>query len=57
MSKKHCCKDCSHCSIEEMKCYPESRDCRVEYTLTEEDLVNYERCDFYKEKNNEETRQ
>ena len=42
------CKECKHCDIENKKCYPESRDCRKEYDLTDDDINNGGgRCDFY----------
>lgn len=54
---KYSCKNCIHCDIENKKCYPESKDCRGEYDLTDDDIYGvkdsctYEgRCDFYKEK-------
>lgn len=44
------CKECDHFCEEKMKCYPESRDCRKEYDLTELDIEEYSRCDFFDEK-------
>lgn len=47
---KHECRSCKHCDIENLKCYPESRDCESEYDLAREDLDNPEICDFYEER-------
>ena len=49
------CIDCICCNKEEMKCYPNSRDCEKKYELTEEDLYTEQKCDFAKrkEKSNE----
>lgn len=41
------CKDCIHCDIENHKCYPQSKDCCSEYDLTDDDINNPDRCDFY----------
>lgn len=45
------CIDCACCNIEEMKCYPNDEDCREEYNLEKEDLVNPAHCDFFIPKN------
>ena len=46
------CIDCEHCDAVNHKCYPESRDCKSEYDLTDEDIyqTSTERCDFYSPK-------
>ena len=46
--KKYKCIDCEHCNIAKKKCYPQSKDCEKEYTLTDDDINNYstKRCDF-----------
>lgn len=51
-SKEHRCKDYIHCDSDNLKCYPQSKDCRSEYDLTIEDIEKYtnDRCDFYREK-------
>ena len=41
------CIDCACCNVEEMKCYPNDRDCEGEYELTEKDLTTPARCDFF----------
>ena len=41
------CIDCACCSVEEMKCYPNSEDCEKEYNLTEDDLYINAECDFF----------
>lgn len=51
------CEQCKYCKhtfeqadsdIENKKCYPESKDCRKEYDLTDDDINNgVGRCDFY----------
>ena len=41
------CIECACCSVEEMKCYPNSKDCHNEYDLTEEDLTKPAYCDFF----------
>ncbi len=43
------CLDCKHCDVKEMKCYPESLDCKPEYDLDYEDIYEYHKnnCDFY----------
>lgn len=46
------CKECIHCDVENMKCYPESKDCRSEYSLTPYDIEKgTDRCDFFEYKN------
>lgn len=40
------CIECVNCSKDEMKCYPKSKDCSIEYNLSEEDLYTDEKCDF-----------
>lgn len=51
MSKiKRKCRNCTHCDIEELICRPNSKDCKVEYTLDEEDLDKEAPCDFYEDK-------
>ena len=44
------CTECTHCNVEEMKCFPESEDCKTEYDLTEHDLYAKARCDFAEKK-------
>ena len=46
------CIDCEHCDAANHKCYPESRDCKSEYDLTDEDIyqASTDRCDFYSAK-------
>ena len=48
--KKGKCKNCTHCDITNMKCYPQSKDCHKEYDLSEDDLETEDRCDFYERK-------
>lgn len=45
------CRNCIHCNIEEMKCYPESKDCEEVYLLEESDLDDTRRCDFFERRN------
>ena len=33
-----------------MKCFPESKDCKSEYNLKEEDFHKECNCDFFKQK-------
>ena len=41
------CIECTHCNVEELKCVPESKDCKKkEYDLTEQDLYIKAICDF-----------
>ena len=51
--KMYRCEDCRHCDVENLKCHPESRDCRAEYDLTFQDLRTSMRCDFYEPKGKE----
>ena len=44
------CVECTHCNEKEMKCFPESDDCRKEYDLTEHDLYTNAKCDFAEKK-------
>ena len=44
------CIECTHCNVEEMKCFPESEDCKTEYDLMEHDLYAKARCDFAEKK-------
>lgn len=44
------CIDCKNCDVENMKCYPKSKDCMPEYDLDEDDLTHVARCDFYRPK-------
>ena len=44
------CIECTHCNVEEMKCIPESEDCKKEYDLTEQDLYTKAICDFAEKK-------
>ena len=46
---KYKCIDCIHCDVKHKKCYPNSKDCRSEYDLTEDDIykLSDERCDFF----------
>lgn len=53
-SVKHKCRTCTHCDIQNLICRPNSKDCRSEYRLTEEDLDTAEPCDFYEEAESEE---
>lgn len=41
------CIDCACCNVEEMKCYPNDRDCLRVYDLEEEDLSTPAHCDFF----------
>lgn len=52
---KHKCLDCKHCDIEHMKCFPNSKDCRSEYNLNENDLKTENYCDFFEWKTNWKT--
>lgn len=51
---KHKCIDCIHCDVEHLKCRPGTKDCKVEYELSETDLITYDRCDFFFPKEDEE---
>ena len=44
------CIECTHCNVEEMRCFPKSEDCEKEYDLTEQDLYTKARCDFGEKK-------
>lgn len=44
------CALCVHADKEKMKCFPNSKDCRLEYDLTEEDFTEINRCDFFERK-------
>lgn len=44
------CNFCIHANREEMKCYPESEDCKSEYDLEESDFYTEARCDFFEDK-------
>lgn len=44
------CSNCKHANKNEMKCYPNSKDCRKEYDLEETDFYELKPCDFYEEK-------
>ena len=44
------CAYCTHANREEMKCYPESEDCKSEYDLEESDFENECNCDFFEER-------
>lgn len=44
------CIDCACCSVEEMKCYPNSKDCHAIYELDKEDLITPAKCDFFMRK-------
>ena len=46
------CIDCKHCDEDKRKCFPESKDCKSEYDLTDEDIyqMSTDRCDFYSPK-------
>ena len=46
-SKRVRCIDCACCSVEEMKCYPNSKDCHKVYDLSGEDLTELAKCDFF----------
>lgn len=46
MQKTMKCIECVHCNAEKMKCFPKSKDCGKEYTLTEQDLYTKAKCDF-----------
>ena len=41
------CAFCAHANKDEMKCYPESEDCKREYDLEEEDFHKECNCDFF----------
>lgn len=49
---RHCpgCGQCAHANKEQMKCFPESKDCKKEYDLEEEDFCKECNCDFFKQK-------
>lgn len=44
------CAYCEHADREEMKCFPNSSDCKKEYDLVEEDFHKECNCDFFKQK-------
>lgn len=44
------CAYCIHANHTEMKCYPESDDCKSEYDLTEADFHMKAYCDFFHSK-------
>ena len=44
------CIECTHCNVEEMRCFPNHKDCEKEYDLTEQDLYTKARCDFAEKK-------
>lgn len=46
-SKLERCSDCACCNVEEMKCYPNDRDCHAIYDLDKEDLMTPDHCDFF----------
>lgn len=49
MNKNLCvCSNCIHAN--EMKCYPNSKDCRKEYDLEETDFSELKPCDFFEER-------
>ena len=50
MKRRGKCIDCACCDVENLKCYPNDRDCMPEYDLNEEDLTSVARCDFFKPK-------
>lgn len=50
------CNDCKYADKEEMKCRPQSKDCRSEYDLEELDFVKLRCCDFYRRKEQENGR-
>ena len=53
MTKKRCsCNNCNHADMENMRCTPESKDCKSEYALEKSDFVELDSCDFYEEKVN-----
>ena len=46
------CGFCVHADKERMKCFPESKDCKKEYDLEEEDFIKECNCDFFKLRRN-----
>lgn len=44
------CNFCIHADKENMKCFPNSKDCAYEYDLKEEDFKKECFCDFYHKK-------
>lgn len=42
------CGYCEHANREDMKCYPQSSDCKKEYDLEESDFYKECHCDFFK---------
>lgn len=41
------CNECKYCYKKEMKCRPESDDCREEYDLEKSDFTTLKKCDFW----------
>lgn len=52
INKNHLCvcSNCINADKNEMKCHPNSKDCRKEYNLEETDFSELKPCDFYEEK-------
>ena len=44
------CGQCLHADREQMKCFPNSEDCKDEYDLEEEDFYKEANCDFFVQK-------
>lgn len=44
------CSQCIHADLDNMKCHPESDDCKSEYDLTEDDFRQRGNCDFFHRK-------
>lgn len=44
------CAFCENADYENLKCYPNSSDCKKEYDLEEEDFHKKCHCDFFKRK-------
>ena len=42
------CRYCVHANRKKMKCYPNSKNCKKEYDLAEEDFHKEARCDFFR---------
>lgn len=51
---EHYCRDCKYADREHLVCKPQSKDCKAEYALSEEDFETKANCDFWeKEQKNE----
>lgn len=54
MSNKFNCRciDCDCLDHDNMLCHPNDPDCKSEYYIDFSDLKSYQRCDFFKAKDN-----